>query len=139
MSNSAGNAGYGRAPGSDADIDESGFTLIEVLVSITLFTIVSISTILALVNVIQLSHVTQSRIMALNLGRQQIDDLRLLNSTGHQLVSDLNVPPPFTLNTTMSPAATAVCAAGSSRAVTVVVSWLATPARSVRLDTVLAC
>jgi len=120
--------------------DESGFTLAEALVSIALFTVVAICSTVAIVNIVRVTNVSKSKVAATNLARQEIERLRLQNSTGRQLVSGPPVDTsPFVVTTTMSPAATTDCAVGSSRAITVTVSWKSDGSHAIRFDTAVAC
>jgi type II secretory pathway pseudopilin PulG len=123
--------------------DDDGFTLAEVVVSIALFTVVSFAVMLALVTLVKLTGVTQNRVAASNLARQEVERLRGQNSTASQLdAAALTVAlkgTNFTVTPIMSPAATATCAPGASRKVTVKVSWQDSSTRTVRYDTVLSC
>jgi prepilin-type N-terminal cleavage/methylation domain-containing protein len=122
---------------------DDGFTLAEVIVSIALFTIMSVAVISALVTLVKLTAVTQNRVAASNLARQEIEKLRGQNGTVSQLDSAaLSVAlkgTTYTVTPIMSPAATASCAPGAARNVTVKVSWNDSGSRSVRYDTVLSC
>lgn len=124
-------------------IDDDGFTLAEVVVSIALFTVMSFAVMLALVTLVKLTAVTQNRVAASNLARQEIERLRGQNGTASQL--DAAVPPvtlkgtTYTITPIMTPGATATCAPGAARNVTVKVTWKDSGARSVRYDTVLSC
>jgi type II secretory pathway pseudopilin PulG len=126
-----------------ADSDEAGFTLAEVIVSIAMFTVISISVMLALVTLVKYTAVTQNRVAAANLARQEIEKIRLQNSTVSQLDSGAATVSLkgtiYTVTPTMSPAANAGCAAGATRNVTVTVTWNNSGSRSVRYDTVLSC
>ena len=123
--------------------DDDGFSLAEVVVSIALFTVVSFAVMLALVTLVKLTGVTQNRVAASNLARQEIEKLRGQNSTLSLLdATALTVElkgTTFTVTPIMNPAATATCAPGASRNVTVKVSWKDSSNRTVRYDTVLSC
>jgi Tfp pilus assembly protein PilE len=123
--------------------DDAGFTMAEVVVSIALFTVVSFAVMLALTTLVKLTGVTQNRVAASSLARQEIEKLRGQNSTLSQLDATASTVElkgvSFTVTPIMSPAATATCAAGASRNVTVKVSWKDSSIRSVRYDTVLSC
>jgi type II secretory pathway pseudopilin PulG len=123
--------------------DDAGFTVAEVLASIALFTIVAVSATAGLVSAVTSTTRTQDRVAATNLARQEIERLRLQNSTGAQLDSAVQTvtlhATQFTVTPTLTPAASANCVAGAARAATVLVTWNGSPARGVRLDTVLAC
>ena len=132
-----------RTDESPATGDDDGFTLAEVVVSIALFTVVSFAVMLALVTLVKLTGVTQNRVAASNLARQEIEKLRGQNSTlslldATALTVDLKGTT-FTVTPIMNPAATATCAPGASRNVTVKVSWKDSSTRTVRYDTVLSC
>ncbi|MDQ1739083.1 MAG: hypothetical protein QOE53_735 [Pseudonocardiales bacterium] len=122
---------------------DEGFTMAEVVVSIALFTVVSFAVMLALVTLVKLTGVTQNRVAASNLARQEVEKLRGQNSTLSQLDAAASTVAlkgiSFTVTPIMSPAATATCAAGASRRVTVKVSWKDSSIRTVRYDTVLSC
>jgi type II secretory pathway pseudopilin PulG len=134
-------AGDGEAPATGRDDD--GFTLAEVVVSIALFTMVSFAVTLALVTLIKLTGVTQNRVAASNLARQEVEKLRGQNSTLSLLDAAASTialkGTTFTITPIMSPAANVTCAPGASRNVTVKVSWNDSSTRSVRYDTVLSC
>jgi Tfp pilus assembly protein PilV len=123
--------------------DDAGFTIAEVLASFALFTIVAISASAGLVSAVTNTTSAQDRVAATNLARQEIERLRLENSTGAQLDATAQTvslhATQFVVTPTLTPAASANCATGAARAATVVVSWNGSPARGVRLDTELAC
>jgi type II secretory pathway pseudopilin PulG len=122
---------------------DAGFTIAEVLVSFALFTIVAVSATAGLISAVTSTTRTQDRVAATNLARQEIERLRLQNSTGAQLDSAVQTvtlhATQFTVTPSLTPNASANCATGAARAATVVVSWPGSPAHGVRLDTVLAC
>jgi type II secretory pathway pseudopilin PulG len=126
-----------------ADSGEAGFTLAEVVVSIAMFTVISFSVMLALVTLVKYTGVTQNRVAAANLARQEIEKIRLQNSTVNQLDSAAATVTlkgiTYTVTPIMSPAANSGCAAGATRNVTVTVTWNNSGSRSVRYDTVLSC
>ena len=119
--------------------DDAGFSLVEALVSFTLFIIISGFATLALVNLIQVTSVSRDRTAASNLAAQEIEKMRSQSFTGHQVdsaaftVSEHNVT--FTVTPTANPAISTACATGSKRQVSVVVSWSAmAKTRSTRYD-----
>ncbi len=122
---------------------DDGFTLAEVVVSIGLFTVVSFTVMLALVTLVKLTGVTQNRVAASNLARQEIERLRGQNSTASQLDAAASTVAlkgtSFTITPIMTPGASALCAPGAARNVTVKVSWNDSSTRTVRYDTVLSC
>ena len=132
-----------QSPDADERTGEEGFTLAEVIVSIALFTVISFSVMFALVTLVKFTGVTQNRVAAANLARQEIEKLRGQNSTLSQLdVSASTVSLKgitYTVTPVMTPAANATCAAGAFRNVTVNVTWNNSGSRSVRYDTVLSC
>lgn len=123
--------------------DDDGFTMAEVVVSLALFTVVSFAVMLAMVTLVKLTGVTQHRVAASNLARQEVEKLRGQNSTSSQLDATASTVTlkgtSFTITPIMTPAATATCAPGASRNVTVKVSWNDSSNRTVRYDTVLSC
>jgi type II secretory pathway pseudopilin PulG len=123
--------------------DDDGFTMAEVVVSIGLFTVVSFAVMLALVTLVKLTGVTQNRVAASNLARQEVEKLRGQNSTASLLDATASTVAlkgtSFTITPIMTPVATATCAPGASRNVTVKVSWKDSSTRTVRYDTVLSC
>ncbi|MEO7263031.1 MAG: hypothetical protein ABI047_17520 [Jatrophihabitantaceae bacterium] len=134
---------HSRQSEPPASGDDDGFTLAEVVVSLALFTVVSFAVMLAMITLVKLTGVTQNRVAASNLARQEVERLRGQNSTASQLdATALTVAlkgTSFTVTPVMTPAATAVCAAGAFRNVTVKVSWTDSSTRTVRYDTVLSC
>jgi Tfp pilus assembly protein PilV len=130
---------------SDRELkSDDGFSLVEVIVAMSLFVIVSISTLIALVTLVQVTSNTQNRVAASNLARQEVERLRGENSTSSQLdaaaITQTTVHgTTYTITPTMTPVSTVICNPGSSRQVTVVVSWNNSGKRTVRYDTVLSC
>jgi prepilin-type N-terminal cleavage/methylation domain-containing protein len=130
-------------PDDRSDRDEQGFTLAEVIVSIALFTVISFSVMFALVTLVKYTGVTQNRVAAANLARQEVEKLRGENSTLSQL--DLTAATislkgvTYTVTPVLSPAGNVTCAAGASRNATVTVTWHDSGSRSMRYDTVLSC
>jgi Tfp pilus assembly protein PilV len=126
-----------------AAADDDGFTMAEVVVSLALFTVMSFAAMLAMVTLVKLTGVTQNRVAASNLARQEVEKLRGQNSTASQLDASASTVAlkgtNFTITPIMTPTATAVCAPGASRNVTVKVSWNDSSNRTVRYDTVLSC
>ncbi|MDQ1743186.1 MAG: hypothetical protein QOE23_1525 [Pseudonocardiales bacterium] len=127
-----------RSPAGD-----DGFTMAEVVVSIALFTVVSFAVMMALATLVKLTGVTQNRVAASNLARQEVEKLRGQNSTLSLLDADASTVAlkgtSFTITPVMTPAANVTCAPGASRNVTVKVSWKDSSIRTVRYDTVLSC
>jgi type II secretory pathway pseudopilin PulG len=132
-----------RWAGQREQAGDAGFTLAEVIVSIALFTVISFSVMFALVTLVKYTAVTQNRVAAANLARQEIEKLRGQNSTLTQLDTGASTVSlkgtTYTVTPKMNPAANTTCAAGASRNVTVTVTWNNSGTRSVRYDTVLSC
>jgi len=132
-----------KAIETDERTGDEGFTLAEVIVSIALFTIISFSVMFALVTLVKYTAVTQNRVAAANLARQEIEKLRGENGTLSQL--DLTASTitlkgvSYTVTPLLSPAGNATCTPGSYRNATVKVSWNDSGSRTVRYDTVLSC
>jgi type II secretory pathway pseudopilin PulG len=131
------------SPEDSRPAGDDGFTMAEVVVSIGLFTVVSFAVMLALVTLVKLTGVTQNRVAASNLARQEVEKLRGQNSTASQLDAAASTVAlkgtTFTILPIMNPSATAVCAPGAARNVTIKVSWKDSSIRTVRYDTVLSC
>jgi type II secretory pathway pseudopilin PulG len=134
---------YDDNPTERDHIADDGFTLAEVVVSIALFTVVSFAVMMALVTLVKLTAVTQNRVAASNLARQEVERLRGQNSTLSLLdAATSNVTlkgTSYAITPIMVPAANATCAPGAARNVTVKVTWKDSGTRSVRYDTVLSC
>jgi type II secretory pathway pseudopilin PulG len=132
-----------QSPEADGRTGEEGFTLAEVIVSIGLFTVISFAVMFALVTLVKYTGVTQNRVAAANLARQEVEKLRGQNSTLSLLDSAASTVTlkgtTYTVTPILSPAANATCAAGAARNVTVQVTWNNSGNRSVRYDTVLSC
>jgi Tfp pilus assembly protein PilV len=122
--------------------DDAGFTLAEVLVSLGLFMVISLTALYGLVTTLKLTNVTKDRVAAAQLATQELERLRSQN-TKFQLDSTARTVTlhgiPFTVTPSLTPAANGNCPTGSSRKVTVIVTWNSTPARSARYDSVLSC
>jgi prepilin-type N-terminal cleavage/methylation domain-containing protein len=123
--------------------DDSGFTLAEVLVSLGLFVVISVTATYGLITTLKLTDVTKDRVVAANLATQELERLRSQNAANAQLDSTARTVTlrgqSFTVTPSLTPAATANCATGSSRKVSVIVTWNSNPARSARYDSVLSC
>jgi prepilin-type N-terminal cleavage/methylation domain-containing protein len=134
--------GAGALSASDPASHDEGFTLAEVIVSIALFTIMSVAATTSLVTVVKLTNRNENRVLATNLAVQQIENLRLANTTAAAVLDegshDVQLKSKtFTVTTTLLPGAATTCTAGSSRRTTVTV-WTA-GRQLVRYDAVLAC
>jgi type II secretory pathway pseudopilin PulG len=123
--------------------EDGGFTLAEAIVAFTLFIIMSTAATYALVTTIRLSGVTQNRVAAANLAAQALEQLRLQNNATSQLDASVRTVTLHGTTSTVTPAlfpsATSTCALGSSRHVTVIVTWPGSGSRSPRYDSVLTC
>jgi type II secretory pathway pseudopilin PulG len=132
-----------QSPEAGGRTGEEGFTLAEVIVSIGLFTVISFAVMFALVTLVKYTGVTQNRVAAANLARQEVEKLRGQNSTLSQLdvsASTISLKgTTYTVTPIMSPAANAPCNPGAARNVTVRVTWNNSGNRTVRYDTVLSC
>jgi type II secretory pathway pseudopilin PulG len=132
-----------QSPEAEGRTGEEGFTLAEVIVSIGLFTVISFAVMFALVTLVKYTGVTQNRVAAANLARQEVEKLRGQNSTLSLLDSSASTitlkGTTYTVTPILSPAANATCAAGAARNVTVQVTWNNSGNRTVRYDTVLSC
>ena len=134
--------GIGGRPEADFAADDEGFTLAEVIVSIALFTVMSVAATTSLVTIVKLTNRNENRVLAANLAREQVENLRLANTTAAAVLDEgsHNVQlksKTFTVTTALNPVAAATCAAGSSRSTTVTVSTAGQ--QLVRYDAVLAC
>jgi len=122
---------------------DEGFTLAEAVVAIALFGIMASAATFSIVGLVVTTRTTEHRVAATNLARQEIERLRLQNTTGRQLDSDAQTVQlkgtTYTVTPTMTPAASAGCGALATRAASVVVTWNSAAGRRVRYDTVLAC
>lgn len=123
--------------------NDAGFSLVEILVALAVFTVMAIAASTALITTIQVSNQTQNRVVANNLARLKIEQIE-----GQALAGFApNVTPTTTALrgktffvspslAIVSPASTFTCKA---RAVSVTVSWANSANRKVRYDTVLSC
>jgi Tfp pilus assembly protein PilV len=123
--------------------DDSGFTLVEALVAFALFIVMSVSATYGLISTIRLSNVTQNRVAAANLAAQALEQLRMQNNASSQLDASVRTVvlrgTTFTVTPSLNPTATSGCPGGSSRRVTITVTWHGSGSRSPRYDSVLAC
>lgn len=128
---------------SRAVAEDSGFTLAEVLVSLGLFVVMSVTATYGLIDTVKLTNVTKTRVAAANLATQELERLRSQNAANAELDSVARTVTlhgtTFTVTPSLTPAATADCPTGSFRNVSVVVTWNSTPARNSRYDSVLSC
>ena len=132
---------------------EGGFTLIEVVVAIVLFSIISASAIAAISSAIKTSNLTRYRIAATNLAQQNLELARqqptgLATATatastaaiGRQTYTvSRNVSVSAVATPTGTTSATSSCPVGSVLQVSVQVRWGAAANQVVRQDTVIAC
>lgn len=133
--------GHRRFPGL-AGGDDHGFSLVEVLVALTLFMIVSAAAIWWLVETIKLTGTIRDRVAASNVATQELEKIRAERNSGQQLDSgtiSVNLHDvTFSVQSVLNPSGAATCATGSSRQVTVVVTW-PNSSSGVRLTSELAC
>jgi prepilin-type N-terminal cleavage/methylation domain-containing protein len=125
--------------------DDSGFTLLEVVVSFVLFSIVAGAATMAISNGIKTSNLTRDRVAAANVAQAAIAQAR----ADKPAVIATPTPAPSTVQNgnhsyTVSQAASVpsasgtTCPVGSVMPFTVKVSWPG-DTRTVRVDTVIAC
>jgi type II secretory pathway pseudopilin PulG len=123
--------------------DDSGFTLVEAIVAFAIFIVMSVSATYGLISTIRLSNITQNRVAAANLAAQALEQLRLQNNASSQLDASVRAVvlrgTTFTVTPSLYPGATSTCSLGSSRRVTVTVTWPGSGSRSPRYDSVLTC
>lgn len=139
---------------------EDGFTLVESLVTLTIFMIISLSAIWGLIKIVQITGITTDRVTATNLATQELERMRDQSNAGQQVDSAEKCTPvsncqvtlhgtTFTVTPSLNPdphvIGSTTCSSTDStanvaeRQISVVVSWGGTPSRSVRLDSVLTC
>ncbi len=126
-------------PGSG---DDAGFTLAEVIVSIVLFTVMSVAATTAILTTVKLTNRNENRVLAANIAREQIENLRLANTTSASVLDEGTHSvqlknKTFMVTTALSPSAGTSCTSGSWRLTTVTVT--AAGQQLVRYDAVLAC
>jgi len=132
----------GRGMSGDDRDNDSGFSLVESVVALTIFAVVAASATMWLVKTIQLTSITSGRTAAIAVAGQQLEKVREERNSGRQLDSGNATVTlenrSFTVDTTLNPAGDAACATGSTRQVTVSVTWPgdSTP---IRVDSELAC
>lgn len=123
---------------------ESGFTLIEAIVSLVLFAVVATASVVAVADSTKSSAGTRSRTTATNLAQQDLAQLRSLgnrttvvSSTKSTTVSGRA----YTLKRTVTGACPAVSTLTSTSKITVstTVSWATSADSAVTIATVLAC
>jgi prepilin-type N-terminal cleavage/methylation domain-containing protein len=121
---------------------DGGFTLVEVLVAMTLFMIVSGAAIWWLVETMKLTGTVRDQVTASNLASQELEKIRAERNAGQQLDSGVSSVTlhnmTFSVKSLLNPSSKSTCATGSSRQVTVVVSWPSS-ASAVSLTSELAC
>lgn len=122
--------------------DDAGFTLVETVVAFTIFMILVGSATFWLVKTIQLTGTTRNRVAAANLAAQEVETIRGAHNNGKQLdatTHDVKLHnTTFTVTPALSPGADDDCPTGSTRRVTVTVTWNGS-AKPVRYASVLAC
>jgi type II secretory pathway pseudopilin PulG len=130
--------------------DDAGFTLLEVVVSFTLFVIVAGGAMYGIVNALQASHTSQQRVDAANVAQSfiaaaQADAEKTSKEAGRQVLSTVGggsaAEEQFTVVRWISfrnPDATQ-CSPGNTFTVNVVVSQAQTGKYLARSDSVIAC
>jgi type II secretory pathway pseudopilin PulG len=133
-------AGRCRVPGLG---DDAGFTLVEALVSFVVFMVLAAGGTYAFVTCIRLTNVNTTRTTAAGLATQELERLRSQSSADQQLDSAPQTVTlhgmTYTVTPTANPTANGACNVGSTRQVTITVTWNSTSPRSVRYDSALAC
>lgn len=125
---------------------EGGFTLIEVAVSFGLLMVVGAAAVTGIVNALQTSHVSQQRVLAANVGQQDVaTDLAGYQSAGTvprttSYTTSVGAER-FTVSRSVSfnTGGATACAPGSSFTVHVRVSQAPTGKFLSQIDTVIAC
>lgn len=131
-------AGHGRT----CRPDDAGFTLVESIVAFAIFIVISTAALWWLIDTVKLTGENRDRITASALANQQLEKVRNESNGGQVLDSGSNPVTvhgiTYTVKTTLNPISTAPCDTGSSRQLTVSVTWsgASTP---IRYDSVLAC
>jgi prepilin-type N-terminal cleavage/methylation domain-containing protein len=123
---------------------DAGFTVIEAIVAMTIFVIVSAAAIAAVFGGIQSSNNTNNRVGAANIAQSDLEQARAQGtpSATSYPTAPTSGGPTFqvTRSVTMPPpSATATCPDGSSIKVGVTVSGPGNSGRSVSMSTVIAC
>jgi Tfp pilus assembly protein PilV len=126
--------------GCAADSD-SGFTVLEVVVAVTLFIIVTTASATAIIGNITASKSTQQRVRAANLAQSFLAEFQASKTLPSSLPT--SGPDGYGVSVSLSPGLTSTCATGSTRTVTVLI-WApnvstATGTPIARTDSVLAC
>jgi len=121
---------------------DGGFTLLEVVVSFTIFAIIASAAVVAIVNGIKVSDYTSDRVQAANVAQAVLQQAQanpsgvIATPTPAPSITSVGGKSFVVARTASVPAG---CPAGSSIPVTVVVSWTNGSSRQVRMDTVIAC
>jgi len=129
-----------RSAGRDA-----GFTILEVIVAFVLFTLVSASATVALVNAFDSAHTSQQRIDAADVAQRILDQTRAL--AADQVKGDTQgIPPPiresesFVWKRTITfPGSATQCSPGTPFTVSVLVYQQQTNKFLARTDSVITC
>ena len=122
--------------------EDSGFTLLEVVVSFVLFAIIAASATAAIANSISTSSSTNNRVAATNLAQQTIAKDRADHATLKASPNTVTTSGRYKITQTATiPSSGGIsCPVGYTIPLTVTVSWTDEHAtRSVRMDTVIAC
>jgi Tfp pilus assembly protein PilV len=119
--------------------EDAGFTLAEAIVAFTLFLVLVTSATWWLVKTVQLTTTNRDKVAAANLATQEMERLRSEANSGQQLDLTTHAVTLHNTDYTVAPVFTPTgsCATGSSRTVSVTVSW--SGGNPIRYDSVLAC
>ena len=124
--------------------DDSGFTLVEVVVSSVLFVIVAAASVTAIVAGMKADNTSRNRVMAANVAQADLEQARALAFPNYPTAEAAHSVPvgnmTFTVARTISNACPVVWIAGqpTSMQVTTTVSWPGSTS-TVKVATVIAC
>lgn len=135
-------ARFAAGHGFSRPAGDGGFTLVETLVAFTVFMVVVGSASFWLVKTIQLTTRTRSSVVAANLAAQELEKIRSEHNTAEQLDSTAQTVvlqnTTFTVTPSLNPSLSGTCTTGSTRQVTVTVTWNGAT-KPVSYASVLAC
>jgi prepilin-type N-terminal cleavage/methylation domain-containing protein len=125
---------------SCASSSDDGFTVLEVVVAITVFVIVATASATAILTNVTSSRLTQQRVTAASMAQSFLAGFQ--SSKILPASTPTTAPGGYGVSITMSPVATAACAVGGTRTVTVLIFAPNAPTNTVpvaRTDGVIAC